>query len=87
MTNTNNQQSEELDQILLQFLAEYHQGLNELAGHGTAQEQVKQRLIVWWDKAVREASIHELKNIPRTRSKQAYIESRLTQLESEEKEP
>lgn len=29
----------ELEKILLQFIAEYHQGLNELAGRGTSTEQ------------------------------------------------
>ena len=33
-----------VDPILLQFIAEYHQGLNELAGHGSAIDQAKAAL-------------------------------------------
>lgn len=36
-----------LDEILLQYRAELNQGLNELAGHGTAEEQAKQAIRQW----------------------------------------
>jgi hypothetical protein len=36
---------DKLDSILLQFIAEYHQGLNELAGHGSATEQAKEQIL------------------------------------------
>jgi hypothetical protein len=38
---------DELTCILLQFIAEYHQGLNELAGRGTATQQAEKALTAW----------------------------------------
>jgi hypothetical protein len=44
MSQTTQTTDEALEAILLQYIAEYHQGLNELAGHGTATEQAIQKL-------------------------------------------
>lgn len=55
VVNTNDS---ELDEILLQFIAEYHQGLNELAGHGTATEQARGALLAWRQEAVDGALAH-----------------------------
>ena len=36
-----------LDSIILQYRAELNQGLNELAGHGTPEEQMKRAILRW----------------------------------------
>ena len=45
-----------LDAILNQFIAEYHQGLNELAGHGSAIDQAKLAIQKEIERQVLEAS-------------------------------
>ena len=41
-----------LKQIILQYRAELHQGLNELAGHGTAEEQFRRAILQWVSETV-----------------------------------
>jgi hypothetical protein len=43
MTPTN--EPNRLNSILLQFIAEYHQGINELAGHGSALDQARAAIL------------------------------------------
>lgn len=61
---------EELNSILLQFIAEYHQSLNELAGHGSAVDQAKKALFSWRGKAIAKSSA------------QAEMRGRISELES-----
>lgn len=65
--NPTQQPEGELDAIFLQYHAELSQGLNELAGSGTALDQVKKALLAWRDtyaqEKVREAKIDLLERI------------------------
>lgn len=41
-----------LDSIILQYRAELNQGLNELAGHGTPEEQLRRAILRWLENEV-----------------------------------
>jgi uncharacterized protein YggL (DUF469 family) len=50
---------EQIDEVLLQFIAETHHRLNELNGHGTAREQACQALL----DIIAAARVEELKTM------------------------
>lgn len=59
---------ERIDEIFLQYHAELNQGLNELAGHGTAREQAKAKIKALLHTSNKQAEIELLKDINRNSS-------------------
>lgn len=74
-----------LDALFLQYHGELKHGLNELAGHGTAEEQLKQALKT----EIARAKIEELeRTMPFTDGMRHYntVKARISELSKEVKE-